>query len=63
MKEQDIMTVDDACKILKITRMTLYNWRKKGTAPRIVKIGKNRILIMRQDLEDFMESRGCKRAA
>lgn len=51
-KEEELITSKEACKILKITLPTLYDWRKKGIviAYRIA----NKIRFKRSEIENSL---------
>lgn len=50
----DLMTVDEVCKTLDITKHTFYRYRKERTGFRTVKIGR-RTYMRRQTLDKFLE--------
>jgi excisionase family DNA binding protein len=47
-KEDELLTLDEAIKILKCSNQTLWNWRKQGIIPSH-RIG-NRIYIYKSDI-------------
>lgn len=49
----NLLTVDEACRILKISRKTLYRWLSSGVIP-YCKIGKT-IRIKHEDLQALIE--------
>ena len=52
------LTVDEACRIVKIGRRTFERYLSRGTGPRVKRIGKSRnspIRIRRDWLDEWME--------
>lgn len=50
----DKLTVDEFCDDLRISRSTFYDWRKKGTAPRCIRIPNGALRIRRSDYENWL---------
>ena len=46
---KELLTTEELCKMLKVSRVTIHNWRKKGLP--CIKIGKT----IRYDYEEVME--------
>jgi excisionase family DNA binding protein len=51
------LTLDDVCQLLEIARRTFYEWRKKGTAPRCIKLPNGDLRIRQTELERWLETR------
>ncbi|WP_445401094.1 helix-turn-helix transcriptional regulator [Streptomyces sp. LE64] len=51
------LTVDQLCSDLAISRSTFYDWRKKGTAPRCIRIPNGALRIRRTDYENWLADR------
>jgi excisionase family DNA binding protein len=54
--ENTLLTVDQLCAELHISRSTFYDWRAKGRAPRCMKLPNGEIRIIRRDLDEWFES-------
>jgi excisionase family DNA binding protein len=57
-KTDEWLTVDEACRIVKIGRRTLERYLSRGDGPRVKRIGKGRnspIRIKRDWLDEWME--------
>lgn len=55
-RPRDWLTVDEFCKELLISRDTFYDWRKKGVAPRCVRLPNGSLRIRRVAFEKFMST-------
>lgn len=53
----EYLTIDDVCEILEIARRTFYEWRKKGSGPRCIKLPNGDIRLRRSELERWIDSR------
>ena len=51
----DIITIDEVCSILKMSKRSIYDWCKKGIIPAF-KIG-NTWRFSRVDLDDWIEKK------
>lgn len=51
-----LLTVEDVCGELDISRSTFYDWRVKGRAPRCYKLPNGDLRIRRSDLDEWFES-------
>jgi predicted DNA-binding transcriptional regulator AlpA len=51
-----LLTVEDVCGELDISRSTFYDWRLKGRAPRCYKLPNGDLRIRRRDLDEWFES-------
>lgn len=49
-----LLTVKQVCKMLKITKMTLYNWEKSGKIKRI-KMGDRIVRYEKSEIERFLK--------
>ena len=58
----DIMTTDDLCEELDISKQTAYLWRHKGTGPRGFKVGKY-VRYRRSDVEAWIDEQIAKEVA
>lgn len=52
----NLLTVDEACKILKICRKTLYNYMKRGKIP-VVKLSNRAIRIRETDIMSLISEK------
>ncbi len=43
----DMLSLSDAARLLKVSRMTLSNWYRKGEIPGAVKVNETRVLVPR----------------
>jgi len=59
MNHNEFLTINEVCDILRVSRQCLYNWRKAGIAPPVVKIGRARVLVRRQDLDSYLDARAA----
>ncbi|OAH16366.1 helix-turn-helix transcriptional regulator [Streptomyces jeddahensis] len=50
----DKLTVEEFCDDLRISSSTFYDWRKKGTAPRCIRIPNGALRIRRSDYENWL---------
>lgn len=48
-----LLTTEEVAKILRVTRQTLWIWRKEGKGPTWVRAGK-RVLYPKRKLEEFL---------
>lgn len=51
-----LLTIDEACRLLKISRKTLYNWMKRGKIP-IVKLSNRAIRVKETDIMSLITER------
>ena len=52
-EKNELYTLNEVLKLLRITRQTFYDWRKKGII-KVIKIDK-RILIRRSEVERLLK--------
>lgn len=55
-KPQEQLTIAEVCAELKISRSTFYEWRMKGTVPRMRKLPNGEYRISRAALEEWYKS-------
>lgn len=53
---EDLLTVQDVARLTKSTVAAIYQWRRRGTGPRGIRVG-NKILFRHQDIETWLDSR------
>ena len=54
--EDEWLTVDDVCRIVKIGRRTFERYLSRGTGPRVRRLPGNGLIRIRRDwLDDWME--------
>lgn len=51
------LTLEDVCEILEIARRTFYEWRKKGIAPKCIKLPNGDLRIRQTELDRWIETR------
>ncbi len=61
MPRDELLTIAEACRELRISRSTFYDWRAKRRAPRCLKLPNGDLRIRRSELIRFMEF--CEEAA
>lgn len=49
----NLLNCTEAAAFIGVTRNTFYNWRKRGIAPRALRVGPN-LRFLRADLERFL---------
>lgn len=50
-----LLTVNEVCDELQISRSTLYDWRMKNRAPRCLKLPNGELRVRRADLDAWLE--------
>lgn len=53
--EPSMLTVDQVCAELIISRSTFYDWRAKGRAPQCTKLPNGELRILRVDYEQWLK--------
>lgn len=53
----DLLTTAEAARFLRIQPQTLRRWRCEGRGPRFIKLGGNRCLYRRSDVNEFLSER------
>lgn len=53
----DFISVDELCAALDIDRATLYRWRRKGIGPAEIKLGRQKVLFKREDVDKWLTER------
>ena len=56
-RRREYLSISDLCAELGITRDTFYKWRAKGAAPSCTKLPNGALRILRDDLENWLNSR------
>lgn len=55
-EDETLLTVDDACRWLRVTRGTLYRWTaRKRNKLAVVKLGGRALRFRREDVQGFIE--------
>jgi predicted DNA-binding transcriptional regulator AlpA len=54
---EKLLTIDDVCGILSVTRGNLAQMRYEGRGPRFIKISKKAVRYRESDLDQWIESR------
>jgi excisionase family DNA binding protein len=55
--ESALLTVDQLCVELHISRSTFYDWRAKGKAPECIVLPNGSLRVQRDDLTEWLRSR------
>lgn len=58
----DVLTLDEACEILRVAKPTVLMWREKGIAPPFFKYNNARtspLFILRSDLDQWIKDRAA----
>ncbi len=55
--ESALLTVDQLCAELRISRSTFYDWRAKGKAPECIVLPNGSLRVQRDDLAEWLRSR------
>ena len=55
---EPMMTEDDVASYLKMSKITLANWRWKGIGPRYQKVGGKLIRYRKEDVDAWVKTRG-----
>ena len=53
-----VLTVNEICDLLKVSRRTFYEWRAKNTGPRCTKLPNGELRVRRVEFERWMDSCG-----
>ena len=61
MPRDEMLTIAEVCRELRISRSTFYEWRAKARAPRCLKLPNGDLRIRRSELTRFMDT--CEEAA
>ena len=56
MPRDELLTIAEVCRELRISRSTFYDWRAKGRAPRCLKLPNGELRIRRSELIRFMDA-------
>ncbi|RBQ14049.1 excisionase [Spongiactinospora rosea] len=57
MTDDDLMTIDDLRRCLKVPRSTLYKWLNTGRGPRSIKLPNGSRRFRRSDYLQWLEER------
>jgi len=52
-----LLTTTEVARLLRISRVTLWVWRRKGLVPAPVKLGINRLRWRADDVRNYLKSR------
>ncbi len=52
-----ILREHDICERLKVSRSTLWRWRRKGNFPRPIRLGENTIGWLEDDFNNWVQER------
>ncbi|MGK5627300.1 helix-turn-helix transcriptional regulator [Streptomyces sp. URMC 123] len=55
--QDDMLTLAEVCRELKISRSTFYDWRQKKRAPRCIKLPNGDLRVRRSDLNHWLDNR------
>ena len=55
--EPPLLTVDQLCAELHISRSTFYDWRAKGKAPECIVLPNGSLRVQREDLAEWLRKR------
>ena len=53
---EELLTVSDVAQLTRSTPSAIYQWRRRGSGPKGLRVG-NKVLFRRQDIEEWLESR------
>ena len=59
-QERLVYTVEEASKLLHVSRGLLYGMAREGRLPGMIRLGSRRILISRKVLDEFLNGSGNK---
>lgn len=62
----DVLTIEEACAILRVAKPTVLDWREKGIAPPFFKYSEGRtspLFILREDLEKWIANQAKQASA
>jgi len=54
LKSDDILTIEDVAKVLKVSKRTVYRWIETGEL-RVARIGRKTYRVFESDLKKFLE--------
>jgi predicted DNA-binding transcriptional regulator AlpA len=52
-----LLTTTDVARLLRISRVTLWDWRRRGLVPPPLRLGMNRLRWRADDVRNFLKSR------
>lgn len=54
----ELLTPNEAARIVRLSPNTLAKWRHYGTGPKFVKVGTRRVLYLKCELDAWLAERG-----
>ena len=49
-----LLTTNEVARLLRVSRVTLWEWRRKGLVPPPIKLGLNRLRWRAQDVQNYL---------
>jgi excisionase family DNA binding protein len=49
-----LLTTNEVARLLRVSRVTLWEWRRKGLVPAPIKVGLNRLRWRAQDVRNYL---------
>lgn len=49
-----LLTTNEVARLLRVSRVTLWEWRRKGLVPPPIKVGLNRLRWRAQDVRNYL---------
>lgn len=56
VRPRAMLTIEELCDELQISRSTFYDWRQKGRAPRCVRLPNGALRIRRTDFTAWLDA-------
>lgn len=53
----ELLTVDELCVALNVSRATLYSWRRKGLAPPSITLGRQMVRFPKDEFDEWLKER------
>lgn len=57
MAAEELLTVSEFCKEMKISESTFYDWRAKRRAPKCIKLPNGGLRVRRSDADRWLDQR------
>jgi excisionase family DNA binding protein len=54
-RQDQLLTVPEACAELRIAPVTFYRWRRNGKGPNTILVGTRMVRIRRSELDRYLE--------
>jgi excisionase family DNA binding protein len=54
---EQLLTTTEVARLLRISRVTLWEWRRKGLVPAPVRVGLNRLRWRANEVRDYLRTR------